>query len=323
MVGGLAGSPGCPRRLVERLLAAARRGGDRRQEAAALADLGSIRLHEGDAEGALAYLEEALAAIRPLGDRCGEGDILGEMGLAALVAGRPRRALELLEQARARAREAGDRFAEKTAWERLGLAHEKLADFEQALASFERALGLAREVGDRKQEADLLWLAGIQLAELGRREQAVAHARAAVEVLRASGKPEAVWFADHLQRYGEGETGTRQDRSSSPAVGESSEALLGDPVVANRSAVLSESMTATGAEDGPGLLRRAVSAAKSMAQFLGSGLRTVPPPTLQRRLRTCMACEHHTGLRCRLCGCFTNVKARLAHEACLLEKWPN
>ncbi len=27
-------------------------------------------------------------------------------------------------------------------------------------------------------------------------------------------------------------------------------------------------------------------------------------------------------LRCRLCGCFTNVKARLDHEECPIGKWP-
>jgi hypothetical protein len=65
----------------------------------------------------------------------------------------------------------------------------------------------------------------------------------------------------------------------------------------------------------------ALSAEKSMARFTGSGGKTVAGTVLQKRLRTCVACEHHTGLRCRLCGCFTNVKARLAHEECPIKKW--
>jgi hypothetical protein len=29
-----------------------------------------------------------------------------------------------------------------------------------------------------------------------------------------------------------------------------------------------------------------------------------------------------TGLRCRICGCFTAAKARLDHERCPAGKWP-
>ena len=65
----------------------------------------------------------------------------------------------------------------------------------------------------------------------------------------------------------------------------------------------------------------ALSAAKSMAKFVGSGFKTAPPQTLQQRLQACAACDHHTGLRCRLCGCFTNVKAWLPHEQCPIGKW--
>jgi hypothetical protein len=65
----------------------------------------------------------------------------------------------------------------------------------------------------------------------------------------------------------------------------------------------------------------ALSATKAMAKFLGSGGKTTPAATGAQRLQTCATCEHHTGLRCRLCGCFTNVKVRLLHESCPLGKW--
>ncbi len=73
---------------------------------------------------------------------------------------------------------------------------------------------------------------------------------------------------------------------------------------------------------GPGLLRMAVSATKAMMRFIGSGLRATPADIQQQRMATCQACEHHTGLRCRICGCFTNVKTRMAHEQCPIGKWP-
>jgi hypothetical protein len=59
-----------------------------------------------------------------------------------------------------------------------------------------------------------------------------------------------------------------------------------------------------------------------MAQFLGSGFKTASPETSAARLAACASCGHHTGLRCRICGCFTAAKARLDHERCPAGKWP-
>src|SRR5436305_8574690 len=79
---------------------------------------------------------------------------------------------------------------------------------------------------------------------------------------------------------------------------------------------------ATDQTTGPGLLCMAVSATKAMMKYIGSGLKATPPELQQKRMATCNACEHHTGIRCRICGCFTNVKSRMAHEQCPIGKWP-
>ena len=73
---------------------------------------------------------------------------------------------------------------------------------------------------------------------------------------------------------------------------------------------------APGSNRGPGLPKMAFGAVRSAVRFVGTGLQTAADPTRQRRLRSCASCEHHTRLCCRLCGCFTNVKARMAHETC-------
>ena len=72
----------------------------------------------------------------------------------------------------------------------------------------------------------------------------------------------------------------------------------------------------------PRLLDMAFSAMQSMARFVGSGSKTAAAETREERLLACAVCEHHTGLRCRLCGCFTGAKAALAHEECPIGKWP-
>jgi Family of unknown function (DUF6171) len=68
-------------------------------------------------------------------------------------------------------------------------------------------------------------------------------------------------------------------------------------------------------------LRMALSAARSMSHYVAAGMKAVPADVHRRRLEVCGGCDQHTGLRCRVCGCFTNVKAWLPHESCPLGKW--
>ena len=65
-----------------------------------------------------------------------------------------------------------------------------------------------------------------------------------------------------------------------------------------------------------------LSATTTLATLIAGGMALVPQKKYQDRLAACMECPHHTGVRCRLCGCFTSVKARLAREECPLAKWP-
>ena len=304
-------TPGDPRQAAERLLAAARAAGDRRREVTALTDLGIVTLRECDARRALALHEEALALARGLGDRSAEGEVLANLGLAALAARQPRRALEHLEQAVAYAREAGDRLTEKAALDGLGQVYAGSRAPAKAVSFFGQALAVARDVGDRQHQATLLWQLAIQQAELGRRDAAVARGQEGVELLGAMGRPQAASFADALQRYRLDGAGLGPG-DGWPAV--PSDALFGGSAVPGDRPGPSAG--------GPGLLRMALSAAQALGKFVGSGLKAVTPETHRRRVRTCGACEHHTGLRCRVCGCFTNLKTRMAHEDCPIGKWP-
>jgi hypothetical protein len=188
----------------------------------------------------------------------------------------------------------------------------------QALQAFGQALTLARELQHRKHEADLLWSLGIQYAELGQRDQALAYGQAAVEVMEKMRNPQAKVFAEHLRKYRQGESAAGLGGGQELVSPGSPEAFLGGSIVAD----LWSAPGAGQSAQGPGLLRMALTAARSMAKFIGSGFKMAPPDTFRRRVQTCAACEHHTGLRCRLCGCFTNAKARLDHEECPIGKWP-
>ena len=305
-----------PHQVAEHRLAAARQGNDKQREITALVDLGLALVHRGDSARAVNVLNDALAVARGSGDADAEVEVSGHMGFALVYSGQARQALPMLERRLAHARAAGDRFAEQYVLNHRGLAYAQLGDAGKSASSFEEALALARAVGYRKHEAELLWYLGIIHGEMGRREQAIAHAQAAIDLMQRMGNPQAAWYADHLRKYQSGETATglaTGDTTGSPAHWNGS-------ITASYWASTSAGRSQAG---GPGWLRMALTAAKSMAKFVGSGFKMVPAQTLQRRLRTCAACDHHTGLRCRLCGCFTNAKARMAHEECPIHKWTN
>jgi len=179
-----------------------------------------------------------------------------------------------------------------------------LRDPAGAIAFYEQALALAGKLGDWQHQVELLWFLAIQHAELGQRDQAIDRAQAAIDLLNARGNPQARFYANHLDQYRDG----------------AMEGKLGRPV-AHHQGVPQSGPGAS--RSGPSLLRMALSAVKSMGKFLGSGLKTVTPEAYRERRQTCATCEHHTGLRCRLCGCFTDVKAWLPHEDCPIGKWPS
>jgi tetratricopeptide (TPR) repeat protein len=316
-------SPANPREAAQQLLTAADKSSDLGKKATALTDLGVAHLREGDFVRAAALLEQALTLARQLQDRTRERDVLGNLGLA--VAGtQPQRAFELFEQELALAKEAGDRFGEKNALNNLGLYHASFRDPRRAYPYFEQAANLARAVGDPTHEADMLWQMAILHAELGERDQLLSKAQAAIDLLASLRRPQAQTLREHLQKYlaAEGQRGL----GGIPAAGAvgGAAAFGSGAVIAGGWASQVNPWSAPGSPptSGPGLLRMAVSVTKSMARFLGSGLKRVAPDVHQKRLRTCATCEHHTGVRCRVCGCFTNVKAWLPHEDCPISKWP-
>jgi tetratricopeptide (TPR) repeat protein len=312
-----------PRQQAEAVLAAARQGGDRAREVTALTDLGIVVLSEGRARDSIGLFEEALALARQLGDAARESDIMGNLGMAALHVQQPAQARQLFEHELAHAHAKGDVLAEKVAMEHMGLAVSVLGDARGAITWFERALELARRVGDQHQEANLLWLQGIQLAELDERDVAIDKAQQAIALFTKLGKPQASWYGAYLQKYRMG----LFDNGPMPAfagVAAGPEAYLGGSLVASVVAgqIPNPAQANPKGTTGPGLLRMALSATKSMAQFAGSGFKTTPPEIQRRRIQTCATCEHHTGMRCKICGCFTAAKSRLLQESCPIGKWP-
>jgi tetratricopeptide (TPR) repeat protein len=275
-----------------------------------LADLGVLALEQRQESQSVAYLENALALAQALGDQTRELDILPNLGLATLRIKQPDKAMQYLEKALNMARAAQDRFAEKFALERLGTVYAGIGNLPRSLRLLGESLAIAHDLCDRKHEAELLWHIGIRQAESGQREQAMNYAKAAIHLLESVGNPEANVYREHLQKFEQG----------AALAG-----LQGAVESTSNGVIVTTSQTSAGSTTpdrvGPGYLRMATSAAKAFTRFLGSGLKTVTVETMEKRLKQCAACRHHTGMRCRICGCFTNLKARLPHEQCSLGLW--
>jgi hypothetical protein len=144
----------------------------------------------------------------------------------------------------------------------------------------------------------LLWHLAVADAEAGQRLQAILHAQAAVSLMREMGNPKVQVYGEYLDKYRlDGAAGLKKEPV---AVGGSS----GQPGVISAGA-----SQAAAPAHGPGLLRMALSAAKSLTKFVGSGMKRVPVETREKRLATCASCPHHTGVRCKLCGCGTVIPA--------------
>ena len=201
------------------------------------------------------------------------------------------------------ARELGDPYAEKLVLERLGMALLNLRDAAGAMAVLNRALEMTRAMGDRQQETRVLWNQAIAFADLNQRDQAIARAEESIEVLAQAGQARGLVV-------------------SAPSSSGTGWTSRGCGQTARAARCIATGQPASDPNSGPGLLRMAVSATRAMMKFIGSGLKTSAPDVQQKRMATCQACTHHTGLRCRICGCFTNVKTRMAHEQCPIGKWP-
>jgi tetratricopeptide (TPR) repeat protein len=272
-------------RQAEARLAAARQRGDMAQEATALADLGLSAFDDGQLPAAATHLEAALILARSARDPACESDVLGILGLIAIKASRPDEARHHFEQALALSRSAGDRFAEKLHLERLATVLAFQGEMTAASSALSDALALAHTLGDRTHEADLLWHLAILHAEAGRAPEAVQFGQAAIAELQAQGRTQAKVYSEHLDKFRRDAAGAAA--STTPA----------------------------------GYLRMAISASQAFGRFVVSGLKTVSQATLRERLRRCGDCEQYTGTRCRVCGCFIQMKARLPHEACSLGRW--
>lgn len=75
----------------------------------------------------------------------------------------------------------------------------------------------------------------------------------------------------------------------------------------------------------PPVLAQLGTAAKALGRFVASGCETLDADAVEARRAVCRSCEHYDApaARCRLCGCWTEKKTKMASEHCPQGKWEN
>ena len=246
---------GSPREQAERLVAAARRAGDRAAEATALDRPGSDPDQRRQPAGAVASLRigacDCSRARRP---RAGERHHRQPGPGAAGRRASPRRRGRCLSTGWGTPDPNAITWARKPPWSAWGLLTGICVSSPIALSCFEQALSLARLVGDRMQAANLLWYQGIQYAELGQRDLAIAKAEESIALFKAMGRPQAAWYGSHLQKY---RMGLYEEAPAAAGAGVSlsPQSYLGGAIVASvMPGQPGQGQAASQPNSGPGLL---------------------------------------------------------------------
>jgi len=71
----------------------------------------------------------------------------------------------------------------------------------------------------------------------------------------------------------------------------------------------------------PSAISMANNLGKSMVEWSASGFKMCEEEELKRRIELCNSCEHLINKRCLKCGCYIEVKTRLATSKCPIAKW--
>jgi DNA-binding SARP family transcriptional activator len=179
-----AGRPDEAGECILRGLELARAAGDVETEVRALHNLGWLRMHLGDAPGALEPMTEAIALMGDREDPAVTGFLWHTEAEVLLRLDRVEEALGWFEMSLAARRQRGDRLGESITLAGLGRAYCLLDRQKQALATFDAAVLRCQEVGNREDEWEILLCRSEIRLRRGEPATAVADLRRAGELAR-------------------------------------------------------------------------------------------------------------------------------------------
>jgi tetratricopeptide (TPR) repeat protein len=172
---------------LEAAVAAARKLGDRQNEANALGNLGGASAELGNVRRSLACYKQQLTIAREIIDRRGEGHALGNIGVAFVALGKAHEAIGLHEQQLFIAREVIDPLGEGRALGNLGVAWKSIGDLEKAIWYHEEALAVRRAIPDLPGVAVSLGNLGVAWTSLRNPRKAIEYHEQRLDIARQLG----------------------------------------------------------------------------------------------------------------------------------------
>jgi tetratricopeptide (TPR) repeat protein len=160
-------------------LAAARRGGNRAEEASALEHVGLAELALGHPDKGAECFRTAASIFEEVGRPRGVMLMTRRLGEAYKSAGQRDQAVSFLRRARSLAQSLGEPYHEMRALSDLADAHGKAGELGEAMAVLGDALGIAERIGARHEQAQVL-------VALGNTELALGHPGAASDHFAAA-----------------------------------------------------------------------------------------------------------------------------------------
>ncbi len=161
--------------------------GDVAGEVDTTSNIASVYVATGDNKKGIEYFKEALSRMRDSGRRENEAKILNGLGVAYWNSGENQQALENYNLALNLSRAAGDKQNEAEILSNLGALNDSTGDRRKALEYFNQALSLQRESGNRSGEANTLYNIGLAYDNLSEDEKAQDYYRQALELFRLIG----------------------------------------------------------------------------------------------------------------------------------------
>ncbi|WP_435241804.1 cyclophane-containing RiPP biosynthesis TPR protein HaaT [Streptomyces cucumeris] len=163
---------------------AARRTGDRRALANALAELGVVRRFMAAYPEATEALNQAVVEYEAVGDQQGKADALNQAGIVWYLTADTESSARAQTEALALYREVGDRFGLANALADLGMVRRQTSHFDASMEAQTEALSIYRELSDRYGEANSLRDLGVVHCLLGAYERAAQQHQAALDIYR-------------------------------------------------------------------------------------------------------------------------------------------
>lgn len=134
--------------LTKKLLAGARRSGDRKREVLMLNNRGMVCMHTGRPEEAIAHFDMVMKEYQRAGDLWAEAHTLGNIGNVHCDLGRYREAASFYAKSYELCRATGNTYSEYYALYNLAYACEMLGEREKSLTLYREDLLLAKKLGD-------------------------------------------------------------------------------------------------------------------------------------------------------------------------------